>query len=347
MDTATLPKIDNAQWAESGYSIYELTNTQGTCVLVSDLGATIVSLYTRNRHQRLSNIVLGYDTPQEYLESQQYLGASIGRVANRIDNGEFEVDGVRYQITRNDGEHCLHGGLPGLHCKQWDLVSQSSSTVSFEIVSPDGECGFPGDLKVRANFELTDDDQLQIVYEATTNKATPVCLTNHSYFNLADEQASILDHEVSIAADHYLSVNDKFIPRLMVPVADTAFDFTSQKSVRSQIMCYEPQLFLCGGFDHNFCLVQESKEKPSATIYSPESGRKVEMFTSTPGLQFYTGNQLYGETGQKGQSLRKYAGLCLEPQFFPNQINTDSAEECILRPGTLYTTSITLKFSND
>ena len=345
MDTAITQRAIALAWNHSEFSLFELSNAVGTKVLISDLGATLVSLQTHNRDGVLGEILLGYDTPEEYLKSGRYLGASVGRVANRIEGARFSLDGTEYRLPANSGEHCSHGGPTGFHHQKWQLCSHQAQELVLSLVSPDGDNGFPGEVQVKATFRLTDDNALTIVYDAVSDQATPINLTSHGYFNLSDNESTILNHRIQIAADAYLAVNDKLIPDFRIPVVDTAFDLNAEKSVRAQLMCYEAQLFACGGFDHNFCLSSQDLRSMDASVYSPESGRKMALYTNLPGVQFYTANHFSGELGKGGKPLETHAGLCLEPQYPPNLINTDEAELCVLRPGKQYRAEMRFVFS--
>lgn len=345
MDTRLFCPEATQAWHDSKYTLYELSNSSGMKVILSDLGATLVSIFTPNREGQLGDVLLGYDQPEQYRESCGYFGASVGRVANRIEDGRFELDGVNYQLPINSGDHCHHGGPEGFHRAHWTVEKQSKQCVIMSLLSADGENGFPGEVRVTACFELSEENELSIVYEAETSQATPINLTSHGYFNLSDTEQQILDHEVTIAADSFLAVDKRLIPNYQVPVADSAFDFTLARTVRSQIRCYDKQLFACGGFDHNYCLNSSRIEDLAATAYSPESGRMMELYTNLPGIQFYTGNHLSGEPGKGGKPMAIHAGLCLEPQFPPNMINSETPEACIVRPGAPFRAEMKFRFS--
>ena len=287
--------------------LYTLSNGRLT-VKVMTYGAIVTEILAPDRDGQPGDVVLGFETLEGYLGHHPHFGAATGRFANRIANGKFTLDGKTYQLPRNDGPNTLHGGPKGFDKRVWtaeDASGPAGPAVRMTYLSPDGEEGFPGNLSVAITYSVTDDDALRIDYEATTDKATPINLTNHSYFNLAGAGAgTILDHEVFIDADQYTPVNESFIPTgELAPVAGTPLDFTRPTPIGARIdqMKGEP-----GGYDHNFVLKGDGKTPTlAARVRDPKAGRVLEMFTTEPGVQFYTGNFLNGSVKGKGAVYSK------------------------------------------
>jgi aldose 1-epimerase len=307
-------------------------------------GATLVSLEVPDRTGKAGDIVLGYEALEGYLKNSPYFGSIVGRYGNRISKGKFVLDGVTYKLAANNGENHLHGGIKGFDKVVWKaepLREPGSVAVRFIYLSRDGEEGYPGNLAVAVVYSLSNDNELKISYEATTDKATPVNLTHHSYFNLAGE-GDVTGHELMINADAYTPVDSALIPTGEIrPVKDTPFDFTSPHTVGERIAMVE------GGYDHNFVL-RSGGETPSlaARVVDPKSGRTMEIRTTEPGLQFYSGNFLDGTIrGKCGRVYSMYSGLCLETQHFPDSPNKPDFPSTILRPGQIYKTLTIHKFS--
>lgn len=331
--------------------IYTLTNAHGIEARITTYGAAIVSLSTPDRAGQLRNIVLGFDSLDPYLAGIPYFGATVGRYANRIAGGRFSLDGNSYQLATNDGPNSLHGGRRGFDKRVWSAEPSASAhaqELRLTYVSAAGEEGYPGELTVHVTYRLGNDDTLAIEYQATTTAATPVNLANHAYFNLSgDTGRTILGHQLTINADHYTPVDATLIPTgELRAVAGTAFDFRAPHSIGSRIDDPDGQLHLGHGYDHNWVL---NKARPgtltlAAVLSDPDSGRSLEIRTTQPGLQFYTGNFLNGKPAGAGSVFDYRTGLCLETQHFPDSPNQKSFPTTILRAGQVYTEKTLLAF---
>ncbi len=331
--------------------LYTLNNSSGMMAKVMTYGAILTELHAPDRNGRSGDVVLGFDSLQGYLAGHPYFGANVGRVANRIAGGRFTLDGKEYKLAANNGPNTLHGGLKGFDKVVWKagnaLATPDGATVSFTYRSRDGEEGFPGNLTATVTYTLTDNNELRVTYAATTDKATPVNLAHHSYFNLAGPAAGdVLGHEVTLFADKYTPVDDTLIPTGKVaPVKGTPLDFTTPHTIGERIgeLKGEP-----GGYDHNFVLRGGGSKEPvlAARVSEPKSGRVMEVLTTEPGLQFYTGNFLDGTLkGKGGVVYKKHAGFCLEAQHFPDSVNRPEFPSVILRPGQTYTQTTVYRFS--
>jgi len=327
--------------------LFTLTNSQGLCAKITNYGTIITELRVPDRQGRLGNIVLGFDNLRQYLDGNpSYLGCTVGRVANRTAKGRFQLDGKRYKLAVNNGPHHLHGGARGFDKVLWsaEIVKGKEAAVAFTYLSRDGEEGYPGNLDVTVLMTLTSGDELRIDYTATTDRATPVNLTNHSYFNLAGG-GNVLGHELKLAAKAYIPVDATSIPTgKQVPVAGTAFDFTKRKPIGRDFARLTGKPI---GYDHNFVLKgQEQRLKSCGTVYERTTGRVMEVRTTEPGVQVYTGNWLDGtQCGHGGIYYTQHSGLCLETQHFPDTLHHPRFPSIILRPRQAYTTTTTYKFS--
>ncbi len=328
--------------------VFTLTNSQGLSAKVITYGATLISLKTPDRNGKFADIVLGHKNLENYIkrETNPYFGSTIGRYANRIARGRFVLDGKEFKLSINDGENHLHGGTNGFDRKVWKsepFREEKAVGVKFTYFSRDGEEGYPGNLTCSVTYRLTEENELILNYFAITDKPTHVNLTNHSYFNLKGEgNGTILDHELLINAEHFTPVDKELIPTGEIkPVKGTPWDFTEPKIIGKYIDKVE------GGYDHNFVLKGGEKELKLATrLYEPESGRMLEIFTTEPGIQFYSGNFLDGSiTGKSGKPYPKYGGLCLETQHFPDSPNKPHFPSTVLRPGEKYESLTVYKFS--
>jgi len=324
--------------------IYTLTNDKGLKARVMTYGATLVSLEVPDRTGKPGDIVLGYEALDEYVKNSPYFGSIVGRYGNRIAKGKFVLDGVTYRLATNNGENHLHGGLKGYDKVVWDaepVREEGIVGVKLSYLSRDGEEGYPGNLAVTVVYSLTNANELGISYEAKTDKATPVNLTHHSYFNLAGG-GDVLGHELTINAEGYTPVDAGLIPTGEIrPVKDSPFDFTTPHSIGERIAQVE------GGYDHNFVLRGGGgMMDPAVRVYEPKSGRVMEISTTEPGLQFYSGNFLDGTiTGKGGRVYQKHYGFCLETQHFPDSPNKPNFPSTILRPGTVYKSQTVHRFS--
>jgi aldose 1-epimerase len=328
--------------------IFVLANGKMT-VKVITYGAIVTEIDVPDKSGKLTDVVLGFDNLEGYLGSHPYFGAATGRVANRIARARFTLDGKEFTLAANNGPNTLHGGKKAFDKVVWkatDVSGSAGPAVKMSYLSPDGEEGFPGNLSVSVTYTVTADNELRIDYSATTDKATPVNLTNHSYFNLAGPAAgSILGHEMMLAADLYTPVDDNLIPTgETISVQGTPLDFTRPATLGSRIgeLKGEP-----GGYDHNYVLRKGGKELAlAARVTEPESGRVLEMFTTEPAVQLYTANFLDGTIkGKGGVTYKKQHAFCLEAQHYPDSVNQPKFPSTILRPGSTYTQTTIYKFS--
>ena len=352
-DSTTVKKggIMTTDWGETDgkkVSLYTLTNKNGVQVKITNYGGIVTSWITPDKNGAKSDIVLGFDSLQGYLSKPPYFGAIIGRYGNRIGKAQFKLDGNTYKLAANNGVNSLHGGEKGFDKVVWDATASSDNTsLTLNYLSKDGEEGFPGNLKVTVTYTLTDDDELLIQYDAETDKATPVNLTNHSYFNLTgDVSNTILNHTVWIDADKFTPVDNTLIPTgELKPVKGTPFDFTTPHRIGERIESVPGAA--PGGYDHNFVLNNQGNSlKLVAYVTDSVSGRKLEVFTTEPGLQFYTGNFLNGSIiSRDGKAINKNSAFCLETQHYPDSPNKPDFPSVILKPGDKYHTETKYKVS--
>jgi aldose 1-epimerase len=331
-------------------TLYTVKNSQGVEMSVMNYGGIIVSLKVPDKNGKLDDVVLGYDSLSAYLKSNPYFGALIGRYGNRIAKGKFSLDGVQYMLPVNDGENHLHGGTKGFDKVYWDIqVPADSSSLVLTYKSADGEQGYPGNLDMSVTYTLTDSNEVKVDYKATTDKKTVVNLTQHSYFNLSGNAAQdILSHQLMIAADQFLPVDKTLIPTgELKPVAKTPFDFNTLTAIGARINEQDQQLLAGKGYDH--CWVLKNGESKSlqkvSELYEPNSGRLMEVWTTEPGIQFYSGNFLDGTlTGKGGVVYKHRTGLCLETQHYPDSPNKPAFPSVTLAPGETYQTSTVYTF---
>ena len=332
-------------------TLYTLTNAHGVEIRAMNYGGIIVSIRVPDRKGQMADIVLGHDKAEGYMPNPPYLGAIVGRYANRIANGTFALDGKTYTLPKNDGPNTLHGGTTRTFDKVvWDGEPlKGKAGVAFTYLSKDGEEGFPGNLKVKVTYTLNDENELTVDYEATADKATPINVSQHSYFNLAGEGTSdILNHEIMINADRFTPVDKNLIPTgELRPVKGTPFDFTTATKIGARIDDNYDQLVLGHGYDHNFVLNRKSEGMVlAARVYEPTTGRVLEVSTTQPGVQFYTGNFLDGSvTGKQGHVYKRRFGFCLETQHFPDSPNHADFPTTILRPDERFHQVTVFKFS--
>jgi aldose 1-epimerase len=319
-------------------SLFTLTNAGGMEVCITNYGGAITSLKVPDRAGALTDVVLGYETLAEYVRNPRFLGALIGRYANRIAQGRFTLGETTYQLVQNNGANHLHGGLKGFHRVVWDATDESGigeAALRLSYLSVDGEEAYPGNLQVNVNYILFDNNELRIEYHARTDKDTIVNLTNHSYFNLA-ASGSILEHHLEINAEQFTPISPDLIPTgEIADVDDTPMDFRRSTPIGARIDAPFEQLGFVQGYDHNFVLRGSGAElRRAAKVYEPGSGRSLEVLTTQPGLQFYSGNFLDGSLSGKGGAVyHKHAGLCLETQHFPDSPNHPNFPSVVLRPG--------------
>lgn len=331
-------------------TLVTLKNARGIEVDVIAYGGIITRLLTPDARGLLGDIVLGLDSLEEYVASNPYFGALIGRYGNRIGKGTFTLDGETFQLDVNDGENHLHGGSKGFDKRVWDMrpfVTEHSAGVELTLTSPDGDQGYPGTLQTRVTYELSNEDELDMRFSATTDKPTIVNLTQHSYFNLAGA-GDILAHRLVIPADRFTPVAKGLIPTgELQAVADGPFDFREAKEIGRDIGANDGQLELGRGYDHNFVLKDQADDALvlAARVTEPLSGRVLEVLTVEPGVQFYSGNFLDGSLEGKGKAHAHRSGFCLEPQHFPDSPNKPGFPPVTLRPGETYQTRIVYRFS--
>lgn len=336
--------------------LFTLENAGGFRADITDFGGIVVNLFAPDKHGALADVSLGFDNAAQYLAESPYFGALIGRYGNRIAQGKFTLDGATYSLATNNspgGLPCsLHGGKVGFDKVLWQArpaTVAGNPTLVLTYVSRDGEEGYPGTLSVEVTYTVTPANELRIDYKATTDKATPVNLTNHTYFNLRGESAgTILDHVLTLRASRTTPVNAGLIPTgEIVPVAGTPLDFTSPHAIGERIDAANAQLQIGGGYDHNWVLdSQDGSLALAATVHEPTSGRFMEVLTTEPGVQFYSGNFLNGTlTGKSGKKYPKRGGLCLETQHYPDSPNHANFPSTILRPGATLRSTTIYRFS--
>jgi aldose 1-epimerase len=331
--------------------LYTLTNPSGSEVTVTNYGAKIVSMQVPDKNGKMTDVVLGHPTIEEYLASEEpYFGAVCGRTGNRIANGRFTLDGKEYQLAVNNGPNSLHGGIKGFNAVVWDVKKATENSIELFYLSPDGEEGYPGNLSVTITYTLTDDNALDIAYRATTDKTTILNLTNHSYFNLSGEgDPSIGDHLLMLNADTYLPTDETAIPYGPAEnVKGTPMDFTQPLAIGSRINDDFQQLHFGKGYDHTYVLNKNSDDEYGFAGYciSPKTGIKMEMHTTEPGVQLYTGNWMTGNFEAKnGNRYPERSAVCFETQHFPDSINKPDYPSVVLKPDEVFNSRTTYRFS--
>lgn len=350
-DTATKAGITKAAWDKVDsqmVDLYTLTNKNGVVVKISNYGGKVTEWLTPDKNGKMANIVLGFQHPNSYTNDVPYFGALIGRYGNRIAQGKFTIDGKTYTLATNNGKNALHGGNKGFDKVIWtaEPITDSIPALTLTYLSKDGEEGYPGNLKVTVKYTLTDADELKIDYTATTDKATPVNLTNHTYFNLTgDHNNTILDETIQINADRYTPVNAELIPTgKLDPVKGTPFDFTKPEKIGSRINQVPGKPV---GYDHNFVLNNsDTTLHQAAVLYDASTGRQLEVLTTEPAIQFYTGNFLDGKLiADDGKPINQHTALCLETQHYPDSPNQPAFPNTILKPGQTFKSSTIYKVS--
>ena len=331
--------------------LYTLTNGNGMEAAITNYGGIVVSLKTPDRAGQFADVALGFDSLDGYLKDNPYFGAIIGRYGNRIAKARFTLNGVEYKLAVNNGENALHGGVKGFNKQVWtanESTVDGAPGVELHYLSKDGEEGYPGNLDVTVTYSLTGANELKIAYSATTDKDTVVNLTNHSYFNLKGQgEGDILDHVVQIDADRYTPVDAGLIPTGIESVKGTPFDFTKPTAIGARINEPNQQLKFGNGYDHNFVLNGPAGTmKQAAEVYSPKTGRVMQVLTTEPALQFYTGNFLDGSIKGKGGKMYNFRyGFCMETQHYPDSPNHPDFPSTVLKPGQRYQTQTVYKFS--
>lgn len=330
-------------------SIYTLRNGNGVEARLTNFGATLISLKVPDRNGKPDDITLGYDDVKDYRQGKSYFGATVGRYGNRIGHARFQLNGKTYNLAKNDGQNTLHGGNKGFNKVIWDATdasSKSAPAITFSYTSKDGEEGFPGNLKATVTYTLTTDNELRLDYTATTDKDTVQNLTHHSYFNLAGG-GDILSHQVMLDADRFTPIDAGLIPTgELRSVEGTPFDFRKPTAIGARIDEADQQLTLAKGYDHNWVVNGAAgKLRLVARVTEPKSGRVMEVFTTEPGIQFYSGNFLNGEAGKRGAKYEYRHGFCLETQHFPDSPNQPTFPTTTLKSGQTYRTTTIYKFS--
>ena len=326
--------------------LFTLRNKSGMAVEISNYGATLVSIHVPDQKGQGGNVLLGYDDIKGYYNGKSYFGCVVGRYANRIAKGTFGLEGKQYQLPQNDGLNSLHGGVNSIDKQVWDARIMNDA-IRLTTVMKDGENGYPGNVKLTVVYSLRSDNSLVIDYSATTDKTTVLNISNHAYFNLSgDPSKTILDHEIKINADAFTPVDSTLIPTGEIKkVSGTAFDFLSFKKIGQDIDQPDQQLIYGKGYDHNFVLNTHDGKSPVVEVVEKKSGRKMEVFTNQPGVQFYTGNFLNGSEKGRGLSFEHRTGFCLETQQFPDAPNQSNFPSTVLKPGEVWKSQTTYKFS--
>ena len=341
----------NMEYNDSTINLFTLTNAHGMTAEITNLGARVVSLIVPDKNGVPRDVVLGFENAEDYLPENHLsdFGAAIGRYANRLNNGQITIDGQTYQLPQNDGKNCLHGGPDGWQYRMFNMESVSDNRLVLSLVSEDGDSGFPGNVCARVTYMLTDDNALDIQYEAVTDAPTVINMTNHSYFNLnGDASTDILNHLLTIDADRYTPIGETFIPTgELASVEGTPMDFRQAKPIGRDIAADFEQLRIGRGYDHNWVLNTKGDDsRPCARLESPVTGIALEVYTTEPGMQVYTGNFLNGTvTGKYGIVYQQRAAVCLETQKFPDSPNQHWPEsDAFLRPGETYRSHTMFRF---
>lgn len=335
--------------------VYTLFNNNGMSAKITNYGGIVISLFVPDKNGNCADIVLGYDQIESYFENSAFLGAIIGRHANRIEGARFEINGAEYRLDKNEGNNHLHGGIKGFHKVIWD-AEPDKDCLKLTYLSEDGEDKYPGNLKVTVTYCVTDDNALRIDYHAVSDKDTVINLTNHSYFNLSGHASGdILKHQIKIYADKFTPINEEWIPTGEIrDVKGTPMDLTSLKPIGIGLASDDDQIIKGGGYDHNWVLNNSGatsgmpdglKCNLAAEVLEPESGRIMEVYTTKPGIQFYSGNNLADAgTGKDKVQYKKWSGFCLETQYFPNSLKHKHFPSPVFRQGEEYKHTTVYKF---
>ncbi|MDB5112626.1 MAG: galactose mutarotase [Mucilaginibacter sp.] len=329
-------------------ALYVLKNKNGAQAAFTNFGGRLVSLLVPDQRGVMTDVVVGFDSLATYQAAADFYGASIGRYGNRIGHAKFSLDGKLFSLPANNGPNTLHGGKEGFDSKVWDAKQPDEHTLEISYLSADGEQGFPGNLKVKVIYELLENNSLRMAYSASTDKKTVVNLTNHTYWNLNGcGSGTILNHMLQIEADAYTPVDTTLIPTgKLASVAGTPFDFRKSVTIGVRIEQADEQLKNGKGYDHNFVLNKHEIPKPVAAITGDKSGITMQIYTSEPGIQFYSGNFMKGKSTVKGGAKNYYrTGFCLETQHYPDSPNQPTFPSTVLKPGQIYQTITTYKFT--
>jgi len=350
----TLSGLDPAKFETTidgtkAVKLYTLKNANGMEVCITNFGGRIVSIMVPDKNGKMQDVALGFDNINDYMTIPNDFGAAIGRYANRIGDGKFTLDGKEYQLPQNNGNHCLHGGPTGWQNQPFETKKVDDRSIVLSILSPDGDNNFPGNVTAQVTYTLTDDNAIDIKYEATTDQKTVINMTNHSYFNLSGNPASCaMDHVLYIASESVTPIDSTFLPTgEITSVEGTPFDFRTPKAISKDVTNFDNEQIKFGkGFDHNWVLSTNGDvKKVAAKLTSPESGITLEVYTDEPGVQLYTGNFLDGTvTGKKGIVYNQRASVCLETQHYPDSPNKAHWPSVVLKPGETYRSHCIFKF---
>jgi aldose 1-epimerase len=327
--------------------LYTIKNKTGASAGILTYGGTLHTLTMPDKLGTFADILIGFDDLEGHMKYSAYQGQLVGRYANRLAHGEFEINGKKYNVTKNEkGITCLHGGAEFSHAV-WDAEIIGENALKLSYTSPSGSNGFPGELKAETVYTLTDDNELLIDFSAVSDEDTIINLTNHAYFNLGGyASGNVLGHVLQINAKHFTPTDKTSIPTgELRPVQGTPFDFTQPKTIGLEIEADYEQLINCKGYDHNFCLEKLAAGSPAAVVWEPVSGRVMEVFTDLPGVQLYTGNFLNNVPGKNGTVMNKHAGFCLETQYYPDTPNQPSFPQCTFKAGEAFKSRTSFKFS--
>ncbi|MBM4761189.1 aldose epimerase family protein [Bacillus sp. B15-48] len=327
---------------------YTLANNQGMAITCLDYGCTITNISVPDRNGKIENVVLGFDSIENYLQHSPYFGCVVGRVAGRIGESQFDLDGITYELPKNEGDNHLHGGPKGFQRQIWDSsVAEGGDecSIQFTYLSPDGESGYPGNLEVTVKYSLNNKNELSISYQGTTDKKTVVDLTNHSYFNLSgDGKRNILNHQLQLKSEQFLELDDSLLPTgQLLDVKNTPFDFTSMKKIGEEIESEHDQVKLVGGYDHPFLLSDHHCEE--IILIDETSGRKLVVETDKPSVVCYTSNMLRNDFQIRGVQAEKHLGICLETQSLPDAVHHPHFPSIVLEPNTCHQSKTIYKFS--
>lgn len=322
-----------SQWGD--FRLFTIRNRHGVEVDISDLGASVINFFVHDRFHRKTNITLGYHRPEDYIAGQAFIGGVVGPWANRIESGQYKVDNQTVQLAQNEGSNHLHGASVALHLKRWQVVMQAEQGITLKTRVVKGEAGYPANIDISVTYRLTENNELSIHYNVEPDAVVPLNMTHHAYFNLNGGVENILSHILTIDADEYWKIDQNSIPVLRQCVANSAMDFRQPKRIGAAKALGDEQVEKVNGFDHCWCLNGDGL-RPVAWLYDNSTGIALEVSTDQPGLQFYSGNALDEPKGREGH-YRQYAGLCLETQAYPNQVNMADAKSVLYGPNKTYT----------
>jgi len=350
-DLLMKPEAFSIMHEEKQVNLFTLNNSKGMVVQATNYGGKIVTIIVPDRNGKMADVCLGYESAEGYINGSASMGATMGRVANRIGNAQFTLNDSTYHLAKNNGEHTIHGGAKGFRFKVWDAKQLDDQNLELSYFSPDGEEGFPGNFTLKVLFTVTEDNELKLTYHATTDKPTVLNVTNHAFFNLAGEgNGDILGHELMVNADSFTPTNESSIPTgEILSIEGTPLDFRNLTPIGERINADYDQLKFAGGYDQNFILNKRENELAmAALLYDPSSGRVMEVKTTEPGIQVYSANSLTGkgpDVGKKGHAYGPQSSVCLETQHFPDSPNHPNFPSTVLNPGEDYVSTTIYKFS--